>query len=291
MNPQIDARSRETHRLPRRQRIPTESALKKSQKPKRQLGVTITRIISTVQTVCNWLFAHRMHRCYFCFHNCTAFDLGRDSTVGIATRYRLDGQGTESRRRRDFPRLSRPGLPSPLYNGTGSFPGVKRPRPAVDQSPYLAPRLKKEQSYTSTPLSGHSWPLLGEILPLPLPLPFIPPQLNHGQMLQRCYVICRCEGRRVPRVLISVLVIVTSLRTGRTGGDSFISKTHRRPFPPGGPPSLYLNVYRDSFLGIKRPERDTDHSCGYTSTPHLCLHDMYGTALPLPLQLCLNANT
>ena len=35
---------------------------------------------------------------------------GRESSVGISTRYRLDGPGIESRWRRDFPRLSRPAL-------------------------------------------------------------------------------------------------------------------------------------------------------------------------------------
>jgi hypothetical protein len=42
--------------------------------------------------------------------------------------------------------------------GTGSSPGVKRPGRGVDHPPHLAPRLKKEQSYTSTPplgLRGH----------------------------------------------------------------------------------------------------------------------------------------
>ena len=34
--------------------------------------------------------------------------------------------------------------------GTGSFPGVKRPRCGVDRPPHLAPRLKKEYSYTFT---------------------------------------------------------------------------------------------------------------------------------------------
>jgi hypothetical protein len=34
----------------------------------------------------------------------------RVSVVGIATRYRLDGPGIESRRGRDFPHLSKPSL-------------------------------------------------------------------------------------------------------------------------------------------------------------------------------------
>jgi hypothetical protein len=36
--------------------------------------------------------------------------MGRDSSVGIATRYRLDGPGIESWWRRDFPHPSRPAL-------------------------------------------------------------------------------------------------------------------------------------------------------------------------------------
>ena len=45
--------------------------------------------------------------------------VGRDSSVGIATRYGLDGPGTESRWGRDSPRLSKPTWdpPSLLSNG------------------------------------------------------------------------------------------------------------------------------------------------------------------------------
>jgi len=38
--------------------------------------------------------------------------------------------------------------------GTGSFPGVKRPGRGVDHPPQIAPRLKKEYSYISTPPLG-----------------------------------------------------------------------------------------------------------------------------------------
>jgi hypothetical protein len=44
--------------------------------------------------------------------------------------------------------------------GTGSFPGEERPGRGVDHPPHLAPRLKEEQSYTSTPpldLRGLFW--------------------------------------------------------------------------------------------------------------------------------------
>ena len=65
------------------------------------------------------------------------------------TIYGLDGQGIDSRSRRYFPHLSRPTL-----RPTGSFRGVKRLGLGVDHPPHLAPRLKKEYSYTSTPPLG-----------------------------------------------------------------------------------------------------------------------------------------
>ena len=50
--------------------------------------------------------------------------MGRDSSVGIATRYGLDGPGIESRWRRDFPHRSW-GTHSLLCNGCQVFPGGK----------------------------------------------------------------------------------------------------------------------------------------------------------------------
>ena len=38
--------------------------------------------------------------------------------------------------------------------GTGSFPGVNRPGRGFVHPPHLAPKLKKEHSYTSTPPLG-----------------------------------------------------------------------------------------------------------------------------------------
>ena len=50
---------------------------------------------------------------------------GRDSSVGIATRYGLDGPGIESRWGRDFSHVQTgPGAyPASYTMGTGSFPG------------------------------------------------------------------------------------------------------------------------------------------------------------------------
>jgi len=74
----------------------------------------------------------------------TSSKVGRDSAVGIATRYRLDGPGIESRWRRDFQRPSRPVLgptQPPLQWLPGLTRGVKRPGHGVD--PHPAPKLKK----------------------------------------------------------------------------------------------------------------------------------------------------
>jgi len=50
--------------------------------------------------------------------------VGRDSSVGIATRYGLDGPGIESRWEGDFPH-STWGPPILLHNGFRVFPGGK----------------------------------------------------------------------------------------------------------------------------------------------------------------------
>jgi hypothetical protein len=54
--------------------------------------------------------------------------VGRDSSVGIATRYGLHGSGIESRWRRDFPHPSRPALgptQPPIQWVPGLFPAGK----------------------------------------------------------------------------------------------------------------------------------------------------------------------
>jgi hypothetical protein len=75
--------------------------------------------------------------------------MGRDSSVGIATRYGLDGQGTESRWVRHFPHPSRPAL------------GLKRSALGVDYLPHLAPKVKERVELYLYSLPGSSWPVLG----------------------------------------------------------------------------------------------------------------------------------
>jgi len=74
--------------------------------------------------------------------------VGRDISVGIATRYGLDGPGIESRWGLDLPHPSRRdmGPTQPLIPCTVSVPWVKRPGRgvALTTRPHIAPRSKKE---------------------------------------------------------------------------------------------------------------------------------------------------
>ena len=94
---------------------------------------------------------------------CTRLIVGRDSVVGVETRYGLEGSGIESPWGRDFPH--RPwSLPSILYNVYRvSFPGVKRPgRGANHPLPSNAEVKGRIELYLYSP-SGPSWPVVGRI--------------------------------------------------------------------------------------------------------------------------------
>ena len=77
--------------------------------------------------------------------------MDRHSSVGIATRYGLNGPGIESMWGRDFPNSSLPAL-GPTQPPIQWVPGlseggggvvVKRPGRGVEQPPTLEPRLKE----------------------------------------------------------------------------------------------------------------------------------------------------
>ena len=82
--------------------------------------------------------------------------IGRASSVGIATRYRMDGPGIESRWGEIFrARPDRPWGPSSLlYSGYRvSFPGVKRPGRGVDHPlPFSAEVKERVELYIYPPL-------------------------------------------------------------------------------------------------------------------------------------------
>ena len=100
-------------------------------------------------------------------------DVGRDGSIGIATRYRLDGPGIESRwgERFSAPVQTGPGAHPASYTvGTGSFKGVKRPGCGVDHpSPSSAEVKERVGLYLYSP-SSCSWRVLRWTLPLRAPL-------------------------------------------------------------------------------------------------------------------------
>ena len=110
-------------------------------------------------------------RITLCLYTCEP--TGRDSSVGIATRYGLDGPGIESRWGRDFPHPFRPAL-DPTQPPIQWVPGLYRFKAAgawrCQPPPSSAEVKERIELYLHSP-SGPSWPLLGWNLPLPLPLP------------------------------------------------------------------------------------------------------------------------
>jgi hypothetical protein len=85
--------------------------------------------------------------------------VGRVSSVGIATYCGLDVSGIESRWGARFyaPVQTGPGAhPASYTMGNESFPMVNWPGHGIDHRFHLAPRLKKEYSYASTPPLGPS---------------------------------------------------------------------------------------------------------------------------------------
>ena len=98
-------------------------------------------------------------------------NMGRDSSVGIATRYGLDGPGIESRWGARFftPVQSGPGAhPASCTMGTGSFPGVKRPRRGADHPPLSKCRALKRVGLNLYSPPGNQWPVIGRVKALPI---------------------------------------------------------------------------------------------------------------------------
>ena len=89
---------------------------------------------------------------------------GRNSSVGTATRYGLDGPGIESRwgARFSTPVQTGPGAhPVSCTTVTGSFPGVKRPRRDADHPPLSKCRGHERVGLYLYSPSGPQWPVIG----------------------------------------------------------------------------------------------------------------------------------
>jgi hypothetical protein len=83
----------------------------------------------------------------FVFRSLLRLRRGRDSSVGIATGYGLDGPGIEPRwGARFFAHVQTgPGAhPASCTMGTGSFAGVKRPGRGADHPPPSSAEVRKE---------------------------------------------------------------------------------------------------------------------------------------------------
>ena len=89
--------------------------------------------------------------------------MDRDSSVGIVTRYGLDGPGIESRWGEfSAPVQTGPGVhPASCTKGTGSFPGIKQPRRGVDHLPPSSADVKYRVELYLYSTSGPPWPVLG----------------------------------------------------------------------------------------------------------------------------------
>jgi hypothetical protein len=91
------------------------------------------------------------------FNNPLCEAVGRGSSVGIVTGYRLDGPGIGSRWGQDFLHLSRPALgpTQPPVQWVASLSwGKERPGHDADPSPPSSAVVVKGYSYTSTPPMG-----------------------------------------------------------------------------------------------------------------------------------------
>ena len=89
--------------------------------------------------------------------------MGRGSSVGIATRYGLDGPGIEFRwGGGDEIFRTRQDLPwGPPTMGTGPFLGAKLPGRGVDHPTLYRAEVKERVGLCLNSTSGPSWPVLG----------------------------------------------------------------------------------------------------------------------------------
>ena len=89
---------------------------------------------------------------------------GWDSAVGVATRLLAgrSGDGIPVETRFSAPVQTGPGAhPASYTMGTGSFPGVKRPRRGGDHPPESSAEVKERVELYLYSTSGSSWSVIG----------------------------------------------------------------------------------------------------------------------------------
>ena len=84
------------------------------------------------------------------------YQSGRDSSVGIATHYGLDGPENESRWEEHFPHFSRPVL-WPTQPPVESTPGLKWPGRGVDHQLPSTVEVKERKELYNYDHCGASW--------------------------------------------------------------------------------------------------------------------------------------
>ena len=95
---------------------------------------------------------------------CVCVCVGRDSLVGIASRYVLNGPEIESRWRARFsaPVHNGPGVhPTSFTLDTGSLPGIKRPGRGVEHPTPSSAEVEERIELYIYSRSEPSWPFLG----------------------------------------------------------------------------------------------------------------------------------
>jgi hypothetical protein len=170
-------------------------------------SVDILKVIVLYFKFCptGYLSLVELIRLYIVFYNPS---VDRDRVVGIATRYGLDGPGTESRWGARFtaPVQTGPGARPVSYTmGTGSFPGLKR-RGVSTTHPSTSSKVKERvELYLYSP-SGFSWPILGRTLKSI--------HAHYAIPLLRPFLFCGCTSKCQQATVVTCYAIMAT-RSGR----------------------------------------------------------------------------
>jgi hypothetical protein len=173
--------------------------------------------------------------------------VGRDSPVGLATRYGLGGPGIESRWRRDFPHPSRPvlGPTQPPIQWHQVFPwGKAAGAYRWPTTPSSAEVKERVELYLYSP-SGPSWPVLGWTLPF------------MENCWRKVFRSISLDGRDRNRSSVNVLIYLTTL-----------SVVTSKQFWTGSNPKWYCQIrysviWQKSYAFVYMYHANPDLICAY----------------------------